>query len=87
MQTLFIILGFWIIVEAFIAADKMQSGDRLCRLLKYTFTLFSGLISIYLGINKKGDLTHLFMLISISLFIWPVILYRLSGRFKNRVSD
>lgn len=87
MQNLMILLGLWVIVESFIAADKMDKGDRLCRMMKYGATCAAGFQGVALGWLNLANWTHAIFLIALGLFLWPTVLYRFRGEYRNRVND
>lgn len=87
MDIFMLVLGMWVTIETFIAAYKMDGGDKLCRVLKYLCTLVSALLCIWIGVNHKADWFYLIFMLTIALFLWPVIVYRITGRYNNRIND
>jgi len=84
-----LICAVYIGVECFIAFYKMDRGDKFCRLAKYLAALISSVIVIYycLRCPQKITLEVFVFLITIFLFIWPVMLYRFRGNYRNRIGD
>jgi hypothetical protein len=84
-----LICAIYIGVECFIAFYKMDRGDRFCRFAKYVAALVSSAIVIYYSLHAPQKITIevLVFLITIYLFIWPVMLYRFRGNYRNRIGD
>lgn len=87
MQNVIMVIGMWVIIESFVAADKMDKGDKASRLAKYGFACASGIIGVLLGWLDVAHWTHAVMLVAVGLFLWPVVRYRLFGKYRNRIGD
>lgn len=84
-----VFLAFYVGIECFIAFHKMDCGDRFCRLAKYVVSLIVAVTVIYYGFEAPEKITILvfLMMLAIALFIWPVMIYRIRGDFRNRIGD
>lgn len=87
--------AIFIIIETFAAADQFDTGERLCRFLKYCMSLVSGILVLltqYFGglhqINNINlyDLTIWALLLTLVLFFWPRVLARF-GFYNRRLGD
>lgn len=92
------LFAIYIAVECFICFDRMNRGDRFCRMAKYTIAVivpFIGLALCYIlpliiPIKIIVNLALAIWLIpslAISLFLWPTTYARFTGGFKNRIGD
>jgi len=83
------ICAIYVSIECFIAFYKMDRGDRLCRLAKYVTSLISSVIVIYWFFRAPNEITIsvFVMMLAITLFVWPVMIYRFRGDYRNRIGD
>jgi hypothetical protein len=88
----FLLWGFWVYIttESFICFWRMDNGDRLCRVLKYSLSALVpaiGLGLLYLKPDKVLIVLWLIPDVAIALFFWPTTYARFTGQFKNRIGD
>jgi|GEM_PF-3239817 len=84
-----LVCAIYVGVECFIAFYKMDGGDKLCRLAKYVAALISSAIVVYWFFKAPNQITIpvFIMMLAITLFIWPVMVYRWRGDYRNRIGD
>lgn len=91
MQNLiFWLFAIYITIECFVAFYKMDVGDKLCRLAKYSCACSVGLMGVVINVLMFSNPICLFWLlpdIAISLFLWPTTYARFTGKFSNRIGD
>lgn len=80
-------LGLFIVIESFCAFYKMDNGDKLCRILKYSLGMAVGLVGIWFAHFDKVTWVWILAQSAIALYMWPTTYARFTGRFRNRVND
>lgn len=92
------LFAIYIFTECSICWDRMNRGDRFCRLAKYSMASLVPFIGVGLcytlplimpDISFIGWCLALWIIpdLAIALFLWPTTYARFTGGFKNRIGD
>jgi hypothetical protein len=86
-QVIVFIVSIYVMLEALHAIMRMDGGDRLCRVLKYISTVIASGLVMESAYYKSATLNEFLSILSIALFLWPTMIYRWRGEYRNRVGD
>jgi hypothetical protein len=83
------LLGIYISVEVFIVFYKMDGGDKVCRMAKYTGALLVAYTGIAIGYSTKNPYEWVWLIpdLTVALFVWPATYARWKGRYQRRRED
>lgn len=87
IPTILFVLGFYVFCESLQAANLMDRGDRLCRIMKYLGTAIAGCYAMYISVTSAWAWQDLIWAITLSLWVWPKMLRRFGFRDRRRSSD
>lgn len=82
-----LVIALYVLLESLHAMMRMDGGDKACRVLKYLFTALSGAIVIQHTWRGVVTIAEFYLIFSLALFLWPTMLYRIRGEYRNRVND
>lgn len=82
-----LVIALYVVLESVHAMMRMDGGDKLCRVLKYIFTALSGFVVIQHSWRGAVTTGEFYLIFSLALFLWPTMLYRIRGEYRNRIND
>jgi hypothetical protein len=87
MSLLIIIIGFLITVLSIDVMRLMDGGDKPCRVVKFVMSAVVGVMLIYYAVMSTAvnpvGLIHLFCAVTLLLFIWPEIFFRVMEQIRR----
>lgn len=84
MNLAILILGTCIALGSIDVMRIMHKGDKPCRVAKYVLAALTGFMLAWYAAHGVGGAMHLFGAITLMLFIWPEIYYRVIDYIQMR---